>query len=83
MSPAGTSSKHFIADLEKNSSSLQDINEQFRFLYGNVALVSFYETQKTSLAPGVKKFVSVLDSGGHTLGAKIFGCRLSRKTLGS
>lgn len=77
VSPAGTSAKHFIADLEKNSSSLQDINEQFRFLYGDVALVSFYETQKTSLAPGVKKFVSISYSAGNILGAKLVGagCR--------
>lgn len=56
-SPSGTSSKQYISELEKNSSSLQDINEQFRSVNGNLALVSFYESLKTHLAPGVKKIV--------------------------
>ena len=57
----GTSSKLYISELERNSSSLQDINEQFRTVYGNLALVSFYESFKTQLAPGVKKIVKLSD----------------------
>lgn len=55
--PGGTA-KAYVAELEKNSSSLQDINEQFRNICGNLTLVSFYETLKTSLGAGIKKVVS-------------------------
>lgn len=53
------SSKAYIADLNIHSSALQDINEQFRVLCGDLALVSFYETLKTSF--GIAK-VLVRDS---------------------
>lgn len=83
VSPAGTSAKHFIADLDKNSSSLQDINEHFRLFTGDVALVSFYETWKTSLAPGVKKFVRVSTSEGYTLGTKFVDAGRRERLCGS
>ena len=51
----GGSAKAYVAELEKNSSSLQDINEQFRNICGDLELISFYETLKTSLGAGVKK----------------------------
>ncbi|KAI9890123.1 MAG: hypothetical protein M1814_004404 [Vezdaea aestivalis] len=63
INPAGGSAKNYITELAKNSSSLQDINEQFRGLCGNVSLVSFYETLKTSLGLGIKKYVVEKDSG--------------------
>ncbi|KAJ8067156.1 hypothetical protein OCU04_004525 [Sclerotinia nivalis] len=57
----GFSTKGYVAELENNSSSLQDINEQFRNICGELELVSFYETLKTSL-PGTKKIVSIWHS---------------------
>lgn len=55
-SPGG-SAKAYVAELEKKSGSLQDINEQFRNVCGDLELVSFYETLKTSLGVGIKKMV--------------------------
>ena len=53
----GLSAKTYISELEKTSTSLQDINEQFRTVCGNIKLVSFYENQKTAIGFGVKKMV--------------------------
>ena len=56
--PFGTSQKIYVSELEINSTSLQDINEQFRTLCGDLTLVSFYETLQTSLGPRLKKIVT-------------------------
>jgi len=55
-----TGAKVYISELEHDSTTLQDINEQFRHFCGDLALVSFYETLKTSLGPGLKIMVSML-----------------------
>jgi hypothetical protein len=49
--------KVYVNELEKGSTSLEDINEQFRNVCGNLVLVSFHETLKTTVAPGVKSMV--------------------------
>ena len=46
--PTG-SPKMYITDLELNSTSLQEINELFRNLCGDLTLVSFYESLKTAI----------------------------------
>lgn len=46
--PVGTSPRAYIADLERDSSALQDINEQFATVCGDLTLMSFFETLKTS-----------------------------------
>lgn len=51
------SAKAYVAELEKNSGALQDINEQFRHICADLDLVSFYETLKTSLGAGIKRMV--------------------------
>lgn len=56
-SPGG-SAKNYVAELERLSGSLQDINELFRNICGNLKLVSFHETIKTNLGAGIKKMVS-------------------------
>jgi pimeloyl-ACP methyl ester carboxylesterase len=53
--PLGAPPKAYIAELEANSGSLQDINEQFRTVCENLALASFFETQKTNF--GVSKIL--------------------------
>lgn len=53
----GLSAKTYVSELEKTSTSLQDINEQFRTICGNIRLVSFYENQRTNILFGVKKLV--------------------------
>lgn len=52
-----TGAKVYVGELDKSSTTLQDINEQFRAVCGDLALVSFHETLKTSLGPGVKSIV--------------------------
>ena len=52
----GTSQKVYISELEVNSASLQDLNEQFRGVCDGLQLVSLYETLPTRIA-GLKKMV--------------------------
>lgn len=54
-SPLGTAPKAYIAELDTQSSSLQDINEQFRICCEELQLASFFETKKTSF--GVTKVI--------------------------
>lgn len=49
----------YVTDLERNSSTLQQINEQFRHAAPNLKIVSFYETRPTVV--GFKKIVSISD----------------------
>ncbi|KAL8643449.1 MAG: hypothetical protein Q9226_008364, partial [Calogaya cf. arnoldii] len=56
-SPFSTSRKEYIAQLEPTSHMLQDINDQFSRICGELALVSFYETMRTVFARGVKKII--------------------------
>ena len=56
-SPGG-SAKNYVAELERQSGSLQDINEQFRNICGTLELVSFHETLRTHVGAGIKKMVS-------------------------
>jgi pimeloyl-ACP methyl ester carboxylesterase len=51
--PLGGAPKAYVAELDTQSSSLQDINEQFRTCCEELQLASFFETKKTSF--GVTK----------------------------
>jgi hypothetical protein len=42
-------SKQYISELSKNSFTLQKLNEQFRHIAPRLDIVSFYETQATSI----------------------------------
>lgn len=44
-----TNSKPYISDLVNNSFTLQRLNEQFRHIAPRLDIVSFYETQPTSV----------------------------------
>lgn len=59
------SPKQYISELNINSPTLQEINEQFRNLAPNVSLVSFYETLKTAIGPSQ---VMVLQKDSSILG---------------
>ena len=59
-SPFGTSQKEYVAELEATSSTIQDINDQFRTVCAELILVSFYETMKTSFGRGIKRTVRVI-----------------------
>jgi WD40 repeat protein len=47
--PLGAPPKHYVADLDKQSSSINDINVSFSQCCQELSLVSFYETLKTSV----------------------------------
>ena len=47
--PLGPPPKAYLADLQITSNALHEINEQFRHHCQELALVSYYETEKTSL----------------------------------
>lgn len=54
-----TNQKIYVSELELNSTTLQDINEQFRTMCGELTLVSLYESLKTNIGPGLHRFVSL------------------------
>ena len=45
------SPKNFITDLNKNSSALEELNEQFRHVAPRISIISFYETLATPIGP--------------------------------
>ncbi|KAH8802637.1 NACHT and WD domain protein [Xylogone sp. PMI_703] len=59
-------SKKYISELAKNSFTLQKLNEQFRHIAPRLDIVSFYETQPTSV--GLKTKVMVLEKDSSVLG---------------
>lgn len=60
--PLGAPPKSYVEDLDTHSRTLQDINEQFRTLCGDLSLVSFFETLKTSF--GITKSLIVEKESG-------------------
>ncbi|KAI4660544.1 uncharacterized protein J4E78_005247 [Alternaria triticimaculans] len=59
------SPKQYVADLQKNSPALEDINEQFRKFAPKLHIVSFYETLDTPVGP---KKVRILEKESAILG---------------
>ena len=53
-----TNSKQYISELGKNSFTLQKLNEQFRHIAPRLDIVSFYETQSTSIGNKSARIVS-------------------------
>ncbi|KAL9107797.1 MAG: hypothetical protein Q9227_007312 [Pyrenula ochraceoflavens] len=53
-----TNSKQYISELGKNSFTLQKLNEQFRHVAPKLDIVSFYETQPTSVGLKNARIVS-------------------------
>lgn len=53
-----TNSKQYVADLIKNSLTLQRLNEQFRHIAPKLDIVSFYETLPTSIGLKNARMVS-------------------------
>ncbi|KAH9905313.1 hypothetical protein F4778DRAFT_779657 [Xylariomycetidae sp. FL2044] len=49
--------KQYISDLQRNSARIGDINDQFKWHSDNFQLVSFFETQPTSV--GLRKMIIV------------------------
>ncbi|KAI0616162.1 NACHT and WD domain-containing protein [Pyrenophora tritici-repentis] len=47
--PIGPSSKSYAAELQLHSHTLHEINEQFRHHCQDLALMSYFETEKTSV----------------------------------
>ncbi|KAK0721186.1 hypothetical protein B0T21DRAFT_48645 [Apiosordaria backusii] len=63
LSVIGSSPKVYVAELNPSSTSIEDINEQFRGICGSWQLVSLYETQQTRLSPGLKRMIVDKSSG--------------------
>ncbi|KAL8808980.1 MAG: hypothetical protein Q9200_003840 [Gallowayella weberi] len=62
-----TNSKLYVSELAKNSFTLQKLNEQFRHIAPRLEIVSFYETQSTSI--GLKNVrVMILEKESSVLG---------------
>ncbi|KAL9120161.1 MAG: hypothetical protein Q9187_003286 [Circinaria calcarea] len=62
-----TNSKQYISELAKNSLTLQKLNEQFRHIAPRLDIVSFYETQPTSI--GLKNArIMVVEKDSSVLG---------------
>lgn len=53
----GTSNKVYVAELDSNSTSIEDLNEQFRAVCGPLRLASMYETLPTKVSPAIKRLV--------------------------
>ena len=52
----GPSPKQYVADLDENSTAIEDLNEQFRNVPSELQIASFYETRFTVI--GLKKLVT-------------------------
>jgi WD40 repeat protein len=59
------SPRNFLADLNKSSLALEDLNEQFRHIAPKLSLFSFYETLPTAIGP---KRIMVLEKDSSVLG---------------
>jgi hypothetical protein len=55
--------KQYISDLTKNSLTLQKLNEQFRHVAPKLDIVSFYETQTTTVGFNMNQIVSRFHHG--------------------
>ncbi|KAI8630209.1 NACHT and WD domain protein [Xylariaceae sp. FL1651] len=62
-----TNSKHYVSELVKNSFTLQKLNEQFRHIAPRLDIVSFYETQPTSISLKSAR-IMVLEKDSSVLG---------------
>ena len=58
-----TNSKQYLADLAKNSITLQKLNEQFRHIAPRLDIVSFYETLPTPIGLKNARVVSKVRCG--------------------
>jgi len=45
------SAKEYITELQRNSPTLQEINDQFRNIATDLSIVSFFETRPTTVGP--------------------------------
>lgn len=53
-----SNTKQYISDLARNSFQLQKLNEQFRHIAPSLDIISFYETQPTTIGLKVTRVVS-------------------------
>jgi hypothetical protein len=67
LSTLGRASKVYVSELDSSSTSIEDINEQFRAICDSWQLISLYETKPTKLVSGIKKMVGWTDEKPITL----------------
>ncbi|KAK7966606.1 uncharacterized protein PG986_000883 [Apiospora aurea] len=63
-----TNSKHYVLELAKNSPTLQKLNEQFRHIAPKLDIMSFYETEPTSIGMKNARGQMVLEKDTSVLG---------------
>jgi len=85
---AGHSQKQYISDLNKSSSTLEDLNENFRNVASQLQIFSFYETLETNVS--FKSLVSIpkrfdicnhADEWSDGTGERLVHSRISRRDL--
>ncbi|KAI7777971.1 hypothetical protein LA080_002883 [Diaporthe eres] len=59
------SAKEYITELQRNSLTLQDINDQFRNIATDLSIVSFFETRPTTVGP---RKMMIVERDSATLG---------------
>ncbi|KAI1324505.1 hypothetical protein F5Y16DRAFT_402357 [Xylariaceae sp. FL0255] len=59
------SSKNFLSDLNKSSTAIEELNEQFRHMAPRLTIWSFYETLATAIGP---RKIMVLEKDSSVLG---------------
>jgi hypothetical protein len=70
-----SNSKQYIADLVKNSLTLQKLNEQFRHIAPRLDIVSFYETLPTPIGLKSTRVVSKSRYSSSFVNPNITFCR--------
>ena len=60
-------SKHYVADLKRDSSTLEALNEEFRHIAPKLQIFSFYETMETAISGTLIKTM-VLNKESSVLG---------------
>lgn len=60
-------SRHYVEELERNSTTLQYINEDFRHIAEKLNMYSFFETMKTTFLIGGVGNVMIVDKSSATL----------------
>jgi len=60
-------SRHYVEELERNSTTLQYINEDFRHIAEKLELYSFFETVKTTFLIGGVGNVMIVDKSSATM----------------
>lgn len=57
LSISGVAQKMFVSELDNNSTTIQDLNSEFRLFGEHLRIATLFETLPTKVGPGKKKQV--------------------------